>query len=165
MERGACVTNRLFPKLYWCGRKALFSAGSQEGFPDVDTMPISVQKPSMWENPNSFLPSSLSTINIYLASFSQFPVCTHVCMYAPCVYGSLRLLSGNRNHPPLYTKARSLNQTQSSPIWLVLLISLLWGIPPLTFQAGIIRWDYHEHRLSSYLICPLSYLPSPLSPF
>lgn len=112
----------------------------------------------MRENPNSFLSSSLSTINIYLAPFSQFPVCTHVRMHAPCVYGRLRL-SGN--HTPLYTKARSLSQTQSSPIWLVLLISLLWGYPPLTFQAGIIRWDYHEHWLSSHLICPLSYLPSP----
>lgn len=40
----------------------------------------------MWENPNSFLSSSPSTINIYLAPFSQFPVCTHVRMYAPCVF-------------------------------------------------------------------------------
>lgn len=63
----------------------------------------------MWENPNSFLSSSLS-INIYLAPFSQFPVCTHVRMHAPCVYGRLRLLSGN--HPPLYTKARSQSNTE-----------------------------------------------------
>lgn len=143
----------------------LFRAGSQEGFPDVDTMPISAQMPSDVGNPNSFLSSSLSTINIYLAPFSvscMWCVRTCLCMFHVCssTWGCYLGINLSLSLLPLYTNARSLSQIQSSPTCLVLLISLLWGIPSLTPQAGITGKDimttgFPHTWFTHWSICPV----------
>lgn len=60
-------------------------------------------------------------------------VCMHVCMYVSThvqectyTYGGLRS-DASVTHSTLFSEARSLNQTQSSPIWLVSLARLFWG--------------------------------------
>lgn len=166
-KEGACVTNRLFPKLYWCGRKTLFSEGSQEeGFPDVGTMSISAQMPSYVGKPK-FISTFLPFNHQHILS-SPFSVScmwyVHMCICMFHVYRALEVAiweSSSTPLPPLHIKARSLSQTLSSPIWLVLLINLLWGIPSLLTSQAVLQVGYYDYWLSSHLIYSLSYLPSP----
>lgn len=61
----------------------------------------------------------------------------HVCTYMyEHVCGVLRLMLEIFNcSSTLITEARSLNQTQSSLIWLVLLVGMFWGFPVLLSEA------------------------------
>lgn len=67
-------------------------------------------------------------------------MCMHVCMYLHmCVYGYIHSLWRPRvdvrvdNHSTSFVEPGSLSQTQSLPVELVLLASLLWGLPVSTF--------------------------------
>lgn len=72
-------------------------------------------------------------------SFSHFHVCgVHVCtdMYAHAC-GVLRLMLEIFDcSSVLVSEAGSLNGTQSSLIWLLLLDSVFWGFPVLPSEAG-----------------------------
>lgn len=88
----------------------------------------------MWESPNSFLSSSLSTLNICLAPFSQFPVCFMCIPTLEVIWESSSIPL-----PPLYTKARS--QTQLTNM-VNLANQLTLGNPiSLDFSSWYYRWD------------------------
>lgn len=69
---------------------------------------------------------SCACIHVY----ASVVVCTCVCTW---MCGTCRVMSGIilNCSSILFIVAESLNQTQSSPIWLVLLATLFWGIPCL----------------------------------